>query len=315
MALSTGKIKIDFIIPAYNEEDVIGSTIDEIKKRVPDRYDIKIIVVDNGSIDSTSDIVKGKNALCISSPEGTIAANRNLGASQGDGEILVFLDADVLLTDEWHKEIDKTVKKLMENPLMVTGSRCQVQDKNNWFAKYWFARMSGEKANYINSAHLITSRLLFDRVEGFSGHLRTGEDYDFGQKAKKAGAVIINNTKLIAVHRRYPETIKAFINRERWHGSQDFSSIKMILESKQAILVLLNICYFLTVLAVSIFLNSYYFIIVYIVSISFALIAMTMIKFKKSSFPELLNGALIYLFYMTGRTLSCLDQLSGRSKN
>ncbi len=92
-------MKIAVIIPAYNEEARIGDVIDVVKTvRIID----DIIVVDDGSEDSTYDISIGKGITTIRLPE-----NRGKGAAIMEGtkhtqaDILLLLDADLIgLTQE-----------------------------------------------------------------------------------------------------------------------------------------------------------------------------------------------------------------------
>ena len=52
-------MKIVVTIPAFNEEKTIGSVINEINKVMKDnRYDWKVLVVDDGSKDKTVEIAK-----------------------------------------------------------------------------------------------------------------------------------------------------------------------------------------------------------------------------------------------------------------
>ena len=40
------------------------------------------------------------------------------------GNILVFLDADVELTQDWQNNIESVINQIIEAPLLITGSRC-----------------------------------------------------------------------------------------------------------------------------------------------------------------------------------------------
>ena len=54
-------------IPAYNEEKTIGRIIDEIRKVMDEnKFNYKILVVNDGSRDKTAEIAKEKNAVVVS---------------------------------------------------------------------------------------------------------------------------------------------------------------------------------------------------------------------------------------------------------
>jgi rSAM/selenodomain-associated transferase 2 len=80
---------ISVIIPAFNEETNIKSSIDSAKQLNP----LEIIVVDGGSTDRTCELAKNTGAKLIKSAKGR-GAQMNAGASLAQGEILLFLHAD-----------------------------------------------------------------------------------------------------------------------------------------------------------------------------------------------------------------------------
>ena len=60
-------MEICITIPAYNEEETIGSVISNIKKVMDEnKYDYKILVIDDGSKDNTSKIAKELGAIIFS---------------------------------------------------------------------------------------------------------------------------------------------------------------------------------------------------------------------------------------------------------
>lgn len=95
-------MKISIIIPAYNEENVIGSTIIETSDYFSRQaFDYEIIVVDDGSKDRTAEKVErlqGKYSklrlLKNGSNRGKGGAVRT-GMLQGSGDYLLFMDADL----------------------------------------------------------------------------------------------------------------------------------------------------------------------------------------------------------------------------
>ena len=176
--------ELSIVIPALNEENCIRKTLFSINEFTPDNVYYQVILVDNGSTDNTINIAKKSGAKVKSCPQKTIAYARNFGAKDATGDIFVFLDADILLTEEWASEINNTLACLSEQRLMVTGSRVLPVDNITLLNKYWFYRMLSYEAPYINSAHLITTKELFVKIEGFTAELKTAEDYDFCMKAK-----------------------------------------------------------------------------------------------------------------------------------
>lgn len=297
------------IIPAFNEEQHMHNTLEALT--VNDG--LEIVVVDNGSSDQTAAIAKQFGVTVIDFPSGTIAAVRNRGVKESTCEVLIFIDADIRVSPGWHNKLATTVEKLHESPLMITGSRVQSAEKNNWLHKYWFSELTSYSAPYINSGHLITSRQLFDKIHGFSENLETAEDYDLCQKATSAGATIHNNPELVVIHDGYPDSLIGFIQRERWHGRQDVASWRQFLKSKIAWFAALNLVLLLmaagTTLAGMNLALPVYFIFMYAVSF-----LLTIYKFGLKKINYMLVMPVIFYLYLCGRSLALVDRIMGIKK-
>jgi glycosyltransferase involved in cell wall biosynthesis len=98
---------ISIIIPTLNEEDYLGKLLKSIKDQ-PD-FDYEIIVADAGSIDKTLDIAKEFGCKII--PGGLPAKGRNEGAKIAQGNVLFFVDADVVLPDKFFEKSLAEFKK------------------------------------------------------------------------------------------------------------------------------------------------------------------------------------------------------------
>lgn len=88
---------VSFIISAHNEAETIWQLLSEIKKLNP----FEIIVVENGSTDGTLELCKKQEVTLITFP--TFIGHdvgRAIGAREAKGDILVFLDADIVFTKE-----------------------------------------------------------------------------------------------------------------------------------------------------------------------------------------------------------------------
>ena len=95
-------MKLTVVIPALNEEDAIGSTIErtlEAREHIVANSPVdavEIIVVSDGSTDGTAEIARGYKRVKLIEFE----RNRGYGAAikegfkQGSGELVSFLDAD-----------------------------------------------------------------------------------------------------------------------------------------------------------------------------------------------------------------------------
>jgi glycosyltransferase involved in cell wall biosynthesis len=91
-------MKLSIIIPAYNEEKIIGNSIQKIRqaldKNLVSGFSYEIIVCNNNSTDNTEIICKDLNVKTIFEEDNIISKARNTGASIAKGDWLLFIDAD-----------------------------------------------------------------------------------------------------------------------------------------------------------------------------------------------------------------------------
>ena len=86
---------VSIIIPVLNEENYIGTVLDELKKYVKNiPLKSEIIVVDNGSTDKTRQIVLSKQVKLVEEKERGKGEAASAGAMEAKGDILVFIDGD-----------------------------------------------------------------------------------------------------------------------------------------------------------------------------------------------------------------------------
>ena len=91
-------IDYSIIIPAYNEEVLLGSTLEHLKKAIDSApLNGEIIVTDNNSTDQTAEIAKSAGATVVFEPVNQISRARNAGARYANGRYLVFVDADTIV--------------------------------------------------------------------------------------------------------------------------------------------------------------------------------------------------------------------------
>lgn len=91
---------ISFIIPAYNEERLLGRTLSAVDQAARALGEpVEVIVVDDASTDRTAAIAQEHGARVVSVQCRQIAATRNAGAREANAEMLVFVDADTVVTE------------------------------------------------------------------------------------------------------------------------------------------------------------------------------------------------------------------------
>lgn len=92
---------LSFIVPAYNEELLIGRTLRAIVEAGSALAEpFEVVVADDASTDRTAAIAREHGARVVAVANRQIAATRNAGAKVAVGDMLVFVDADSVVTPE-----------------------------------------------------------------------------------------------------------------------------------------------------------------------------------------------------------------------
>lgn len=111
-------MSLSIVIPAKNEAGAIGGVVAAARETWPDA---EVIVVDDGSTDTTAEVAQQAGAMVVQHPEslGNGAAVK-AGARAASGEIIAFMDGD---GQHDPKELGPLLEKLDEGYHMVVGAR------------------------------------------------------------------------------------------------------------------------------------------------------------------------------------------------
>jgi len=119
---------ISVVIPAYNEEKYLGRCLRALRNQNYPRSCYEVIVVDNGSTDSTAEIARSCGARVVREGVKGVAWARQRGALAAMGEVIAFTDADTIVLPHWlariaaHFTADPTLGGLY-GPVYFSGGR------------------------------------------------------------------------------------------------------------------------------------------------------------------------------------------------
>lgn len=119
---------ISVIIPARDEANSISTLIPKIKRDLSG-YPYQLIIVDDGSKDGTSEIIKSNGAISILQDKSMgKGAAMKIGVENAKEDIIVFLDADGAHDP---KDIPSMIAPIIEGKAdLVIGSRCMLESKD-----------------------------------------------------------------------------------------------------------------------------------------------------------------------------------------
>jgi len=180
--------RISVLIPAYNECNLISSTIDSVNNSFMalSWQSYEILVCDNNSTDQTSEIAQTKGVKIIFEPHNQIAKARNTAAQHAQGEWLIFLDADSCLNPEVLK---LAIQKLESRQVCGGGALLKFDGKVGWavnvMSVIW--NWASPKLGLAGGAFLFCIRDAWQEVNGFDEKLYAAEDVSFSRRLKKWG--------------------------------------------------------------------------------------------------------------------------------
>jgi glycosyltransferase involved in cell wall biosynthesis len=193
-------VLVSVVIPLYNKKNYIGRAIRSVLMQTIE--DFEIIIIDDGSIDGSSDVVKTfleTRIRLIRQENQGVSLARNNGVRNSRADFIAFLDAD----DEWLPDHLKTLLrlrndypfagafttayKILEPDGKVRPARYQAIPTNpreGLIPNYFKSATLGESP--MNSSSIGIPKIIFDEFGGFPEDSWWGEDTDlFGRIALK----------------------------------------------------------------------------------------------------------------------------------
>ena len=195
------------IIPAYNADEHLGKCLDALLESSYKSYEI--IVVDDASTDNTAQIARNKGATVLEhSQQSGPAAARNDAALRAKGDILLFVDADVIVTDE---TVTHVAQRFMNHPEIdaLFGSYDIDSPENNFFSQnknlfhHFIHQQSREEAVTFWAGCGAIRKEVFQKVAGFDQerYRRPSiEDIELGYRLKNMGHKILLDKTLQVKH-------------------------------------------------------------------------------------------------------------------
>lgn len=192
---------ISFVVPAYNEERLLGRTLAAIHgagRELARTYEV--VVVDDASTDQTVAIADAAGARVVRGAWRQIARVRNAGARASAGDVLIFVDADTVVSTA---AVRATISAV-DSGAVGGGAAVMPDGQLAWWVRPAF-RLSNFWARQFHLAYgcyLFCTRRAFDATGGFDESLFATEEIAFSRALSRVGRVTIVRESVLTSGRK-----------------------------------------------------------------------------------------------------------------
>lgn len=137
------RLFFSIVIPAHNEENYIGETLERIERLSYPKERFEALVVENGSTDRTAETIARHAGGVIRSytSEQGIARAKNYGLARiaPQSDWVIFLDADTHLAPAFLDTLDAFLRARRDENLAVGTASVRPIQRTRWYAPLWFS--------------------------------------------------------------------------------------------------------------------------------------------------------------------------------
>lgn len=172
---------ISVIVPVYNREKTIAAALDSIYSS--DYKNFEVIAVDDASKDKSVRIMQKYPCKIIKLRENVGAgAARNIGAREAKGDVLLFIDSDVIISRD---TIGKIAKSNADATVGAYSYKCTFKNPSS-VIKSWFLYISHQLIPRFWSGCGAVKKEVFDKLK-FDESEKYNEDTEYGVRLLKNG--------------------------------------------------------------------------------------------------------------------------------
>lgn len=230
------------IIPTFNRAKTLLATLNALA-RVDYRAGAwEALVIDDGSTDDTEYMVPrwvsqtGAPVRYLRWDNGGPAAARNRGADAARGELLIFIDNDIVVEPDF---ISAHVTALAANPgcwilgrVRHPAELCATpfgRYRNDCHERFHLTHPRAESGELLAETRGLTAQNIsmpasdFHRLGGFdeSFTIASCEDWDLGVRARQAGIRVLYHPGIVALHNDWADSLERFCERQRLYSVSD----------------------------------------------------------------------------------------------
>jgi len=184
---------LSIIIPLYNDEKNINKALDAIFNNTFKNFEV--IIIDDGSTDNSVENIKFYPVKIFRQQNFGPAKARNLGVKKANGNIIVFIDSDIIMPAFALQKIHETfanhqdINILGGMPDAINHYHNIISDYENLYIHYQFYRQKNTTTAFYTSLVAI-KKDIFNKYNGFNEQIRMPEDMELGQRLLSGGYII-----------------------------------------------------------------------------------------------------------------------------
>lgn len=201
---------VSIVVPVYNDPAGISATLDSLVRQSYSNSRHEVVVVDNGSSDRTPSVVQEYSEtfesieLVIEDEIQSSYAARNRGIRATSGPVVAFIDADMIVGPRWIERVARVMAAsdaeylACDVELFSPGDEGKIA-KYNRLNDLHVERFMHEQL-FAPTCCLVVRRSVFDQLGLFDPRVRSGGDFEFGNRVHADGRRVEYRPELRMYH-------------------------------------------------------------------------------------------------------------------
>jgi glycosyltransferase involved in cell wall biosynthesis len=190
LPISSNAQGVSVLIPAYNEEALLGGTIVSVRESfaaLPDAPAYEVIVCDNNSTDRTAQVAAVHGVQVVFEPHNQIAKARNAAAARAQYPWLIFLDGDTLLNPELLRETLRALGsgEVCGGGTMIRFGEAEISRFGASLLRLW--NWISASLQLAAGAYVFCLRAAWEDVGGFHEGVYASEELYFSRRVRRWG--------------------------------------------------------------------------------------------------------------------------------
>jgi len=235
---------VTVIIPAKDRAEELRGCLESVFAQEYRAGMIEVIVIDDGSRDETAAVARSFPCRVFSLEKSRGQSFcRNLGAGEGKGEILAFLDSDCIAAKTWLRDL---VPLFQWGGVGAVGGRVdgyfdrsRLDRYENAFSslsmgKHMIYGANDDSLAYAPTCNLLTRKAVYTEIGGIRDDMHVGEDVDFCWRMRARGHALLY-VPYGAVSHKHRNHLPAMLKRRLEYGTSESTLYRLHPQKKKVL--------------------------------------------------------------------------------